>query len=71
MRYASGWSRLLHPGVLLLLGGGLLTVPVEAQVETGLEGVVTDRDTNRPIAGAAVSIGGRNLGAVTDSAGGR
>ncbi len=69
MRYVSGWPRLLRLGILLLLGAGLPATPAQAQAETGLEGLVLDRDTTRPIAGAAVSIEGLNLGVVTDSAG--
>lgn len=69
MRHRPLRPRSLPFGLLVLLGGGLRPAPVPAQVETGLEGVVTDRDTTLPIAGAAVSIEGLNLGVVTDSAG--
>ena len=56
-------------GLLLLLSGGFPAAPVQAQVETGLEGLVLDQDTNRPIAGALVYVEGLDLRVATDSAG--
>ena len=61
--------RFLRRGLLVLLGGGFPAAPVQAQVEIGLEGLVLDQDTNRPIAGALVSVEGLDLRAATDSAG--
>lgn len=61
--------RSLRLGLLLLLGGGIPAAPVLAQIETGLEGLVLDQDTNRPIAGALVYVEGLDLRVATDSAG--
>lgn len=69
MSYRSLRPPSLRLGLLVLLAGSVPAAPVQAQGETGLEGLVLDRDTNRPIAGAVVSVEGLNLGMVTDSAG--
>lgn len=60
----------MHKTILFFLVSGLLAQPLMAQHHTQtVKGTVTDKASEKPIAGISVTVAGTQIGATTDSAG--